>query len=106
MRAIIAALASAFAALVFAQSAYSQDIRGMEVCTAEKEMGRRTSCPQANAEFLQQELGKQTRMSQAELAAANRDIVVLKADVAALKAALAKTQGELAELKKAKPTGK
>ena len=37
--------------------AAAQDIRGLEVCTAEKQMERRTGCLQANAEFLQQELG-------------------------------------------------
>jgi len=35
----------------------AQDIRGLEVCTAEKQMERRTGCLQANTEFLQQALG-------------------------------------------------
>ncbi|MGI8527592.1 MAG: hypothetical protein ACR2K5_15760 [Pseudolabrys sp.] len=83
--------------------AQAQDIRGLEVCTAEKDMARRTGCLQANVEFLQQELTKQTRKSQADLAAATRDIAALKADVVALKAAFDKTQGELAEMKKPKP---
>ena len=38
-----------------------QDIRGMEVCTAEKQMERRTACLQANVEFLQQALIKLDR---------------------------------------------
>jgi septal ring factor EnvC (AmiA/AmiB activator) len=87
-------------------TALAQDIRGLEVCTAEKDMARRTSCLQANVDYLQQELTKQTRKSQADLAAAMRDIAALKADVATLKTALDKTQAELVELKKPKPPEK
>jgi hypothetical protein len=36
--------------------AAEQDIRGLEVCTSEKQMDRRTACLQANVEFLQQAL--------------------------------------------------
>jgi hypothetical protein len=39
----------------------AQDIRGLEVCTAEKQMERRTGCLQANVEFLQQALTKLAR---------------------------------------------
>lgn len=102
------ALAIVLALLLGVASARAQDIRGMEVCTAEKDMARRTGCLQANIEYLQQELTKQTRKAQADLVAATRDIAALKADVAGLKAALAKTQGELAEIRKppAKPAEK
>jgi uncharacterized protein involved in exopolysaccharide biosynthesis len=87
-------------------AALGQDIRGLEVCTAEKDMTRRTSCLQANVEFLQQALTKETRRAQADQAAAARDIASLRADLATLKAALAKMQGELVELKKPKPAEK
>jgi hypothetical protein len=43
-------------ALLFPAAANAQDVRGLEVCTAEKDMARRTSCLQANVEFLQQAL--------------------------------------------------
>jgi septal ring factor EnvC (AmiA/AmiB activator) len=86
--------------------AIAQDVRGLEICTAEKDMTRRTSCLQSNVEFLQQELKKQARETRDQQAAAARDIAALKADVAALRAALDKTQGELAELKKSKPDAK
>ena len=33
--------------------AKAQDVRGMQICTVEKQMERRTSCLQANVEFLQ-----------------------------------------------------
>jgi septal ring factor EnvC (AmiA/AmiB activator) len=90
--------------------AVAQDIRGLEICTAEKDMARRTSCLQSNVELLQQELTRQSRRAQKAIdddrAAAARDIAVLKADVATLRAALEKTQSELAEMKKALPPQK
>ena len=94
------------AGLAIAAPAMAQDIRGLEICTAEKAMERRTSCLQSNVEFLQQALAKQTRDTQAKLADANREIAAHKAELAALKTALAKLQQELAELKKPKPDKK
>jgi septal ring factor EnvC (AmiA/AmiB activator) len=90
------------AGLTSAAPALAQDIRGLEICTAEKALDRRTSCLQSNVEFLQQTLTKQTRDMQAKLAEANRELAAHKAELAALKAALAKLQQELAELKKPK----
>ena len=96
-------------ALLLPAVAVAQDVRGLEVCTAEKDMARRTGCLQANVEFLQQELTKLTRRATAEGAAAAKDNAALKADVAAMKSdvttleeAMAKAQGEIAELKKNK----
>ena len=99
-------LLALLAALAIAATAMAQDIRGLEICTAEKAMDRRTSCLQSNVEFLQQALTKQTRDTQAKLADANREIAAHKAELAALKAALAKLQLELADLKKPKPEKK
>ena len=82
--------------------AMAQDIRGLEVCTAEKQMERRTSCLQANTEFLQQALAKLTRETNAKLSEAKSDLAAAKSEIAALKAALAKLEGELAQLR-AKP---
>ena len=101
-----AALCGTVLAIGAASFAFAQDIRGMEVCTAEKQMERRTGCLQTNVELLQQLLTKETRRLQEASAAAGREIVALKADVAALKAALTKTQTELAEMKKPKPAEK
>jgi septal ring factor EnvC (AmiA/AmiB activator) len=89
-------------ALALAAPAAAQDIRGLEVCTAEKAMERRTSCLQSNVEFLQQALAKQRRELQVNLDAASREAAAQKAEIAALKTALAKLQHELTELKKAK----
>jgi hypothetical protein len=52
----------------------AQDIRGMEVCTAEKQLERRTACLQANIEFLQQALIKLDRETRDRIATADRDL--------------------------------
>lgn len=78
-----------------AAPALAQDIRGLEVCTAEKQMDRRTSCLQSNVEFLQQALDRHQRDAQRKLAAAD-------AEIAALKARLAKIESDMVLLK-AKP---
>lgn len=92
---------------VWLLAATAQDVRGLEVCTAEKQMERRTGCLQSNVEFLQQALAKLTRETQDKLAAAARDITAARAEIATLKATTAKLTSELAELKaKAEPTAK
>ena len=97
------------AALLLPAVALAQDVRGLEVCTAEKDMARRTGCLQANVEYLQQELTKLTRRATEERAVAAKENAALKADVAAVKSdlatlkdALVKAQGEIAELRKNK----
>jgi septal ring factor EnvC (AmiA/AmiB activator) len=89
-------------AFAIAAPAAAQDIRGLEVCTAEKDMARRTSCLQSNVEFLHQTLDKQSRESRKRLDALSREAAAQKAAIAALKAELAKLQRELADLKKPK----
>ncbi len=87
--------------------AAAQDIRGLEVCTAEKQMERRTGCLQANVEFLQQTLTKLSRETQDKIAAAGRDLAAARAEIAALKSAMEKLTSELAQMKKkAEPSGK
>ena len=88
------------AVLSIVAPAAAQDIRGLEVCTAEKALDRRTSCLQSNVEFLHQALDKQARETRVRLDAAQREAAAHKTEIAALKAALAKLQQELAELKK------
>ena len=58
--------------------AASQDIPGLEVCTAEKQMERRTGCLQSNDEFLQQALSKLARETQAKIAASGRALANAK----------------------------
>lgn len=76
----------------------AQDVPGVEVCTTEKTMERRTSCLQSNVEFLQKTIAKLALDHQQKLDAAKVQIEALKANVAALqkvvddlKAAQAKT---------------
>lgn len=90
--------------VALASPALAQDIRGLEVCTAEKQMERRTSCLQANVEFLQQALSKHTQDTRAKMAAAQRDLAAAQAEIAALKAHLARLDRELAQLR-VKPDG-
>jgi ubiquinone biosynthesis protein UbiJ len=87
--------------------AAAQDIRGIEVCTAETKMERRTGCLQANVEFLQQVLNKLARETQDKIGAEDRDLTAAKAEIAALKSAVEKLNGELEQMKaKANPDGK
>jgi hypothetical protein len=83
-------------------SAYAtaQDIPGLEVCTAEKQMERRTGCLQSNDEYLQQTLSKLARETQAKLAAS-------QAEIAALKSAMEKLNSEMVQMKsKVEPASK
>ena len=81
------------------QRALGQDIPGLEGCTAEKQMERRTGCLQSNDEFLQQSLSKLARETQARLSASSRALAAAQADIATLKSAMEKMNGELAQLK-------
>lgn len=68
----------------FVDVTYAQDVPGIEICTAEKTMERRTSCLQSNVEFLQKTITKLSLDHQQKLDAANRQIEALKANVVAL----------------------
>jgi BMFP domain-containing protein YqiC len=88
-------------------SAAAQDIRGLEKCTAEAQMERRTGCLQANVEFLQQALTKIERDTRERISALTRDLAASRAEIAALKSTVAKLDSELAQLKpKADPAAK
>jgi chromosome segregation ATPase len=92
--------------IALVSSAAAQDVRGLEVCTAEKQMERRTGCLQANIDFLQQALTRLTRETQDKIATIGRDLAGAQAEIAALKSTIAKLNGELAQLKvKAEPRG-
>ena len=82
--------------LTFA-SATAQDVPGIEICTVEKTMERRTSCLQSDVDFLQKTITKLAADHQQKLDAANRQIEILKSTVAFLQ----KTMDELQAQKKA-----
>ena len=93
--------------VMFASPAIGQDIRGVEVCTAEKQMERRTSCLQADVEYLQQALLKLDREMHDKSAAADRDLTEARAEIAALKSKIEQLNSALAQMKaKAEPNGK
>jgi hypothetical protein len=64
--------------------AHAQDVPGIEICTVEKTMERRTSCLQSNVEFIQKTIARLTLDHQQKLDAANRQIEALKANVITL----------------------
>lgn len=96
---------SALIVVALLSPAAAQDIRGLEVCTAEAQMERRTGCLQANVEFLHQTLTKLARETREKIAAAARDQTADRAEIAALKATIAKLSSELAQLKAKEAVG-
>src|SRR3984957_20844010 len=70
--------------LMMSAATRAQDVPGIEICTVEKTMERRTSCLQSNVDFLQKTITKLTADHQQKLRAANRQIDGLKASVIAL----------------------
>ena len=62
----------------------AQDVPGIEICTVEKTMERRTSCLQSNVDFLQKTITKLSADHQQKIDAANRQIEGLKGSVIAL----------------------
>jgi septal ring factor EnvC (AmiA/AmiB activator) len=101
------------AAAVFVTAALAQDVPGIEICTRESRMDRRTGCLQSNVEFLQQIVTKNALDAQQKLSAANRDIAALKEQLAAanreaatFKEALAAMEAKIAQLEKAAPSPK
>ena len=62
----------------------AQDVPGIEICTVEKTMERRTSCLQSNVDFLQKTITKLTADHQQKLDAAKAQIDGLKASVISL----------------------
>ena len=72
------------APLLTSADALAQDVPGIEICTVEKTMERRTSCLQSNVDFLQKTITKLSADHQQKLDAANRQIENLKSTVASL----------------------
>ncbi|GAB1715174.1 MAG: hypothetical protein NTAFB05_02160 [Nitrobacter sp.] len=70
-------------------AALAQDVPGIEVCTAEKKMERRTSCLQSNVNFLQASLSRLVTDSGQKIDAAGRRIAALESTVAELQKAVA-----------------
>jgi septal ring factor EnvC (AmiA/AmiB activator) len=103
---IVVALLVLAPCLVISAKARAQDVPGIEICTVEKTMERRTSCLQSNIDFLQKTIAKTAADHQQKLDAANRQIESLKATAAGLQKAMDELQAaqkKLAEDVKKKP---
>ena len=108
MIARIAKRVVAVAALTACLSAttYAQDVPGIEICTVEKTMERRTSCLQSNVIFLQKTISKLAIDNQQKLDAANRQIEALKGSLIALQKVVDDLQKKTAEKKPDTPAAK
>jgi TolA-binding protein len=80
----IAASAALAACMLVSTNAVAQDVPGIEICTVEKTMERRTSCLQSNIDFMQKTITKLATDHQQKLDAANRQIENLRSTVATL----------------------
>ncbi len=75
----------------------AQDVPGIEICTVEKTMERRTSCLQSNVDFLQKTVTKLNLDHQQKIDAANRQIDALKVALAGLQKTIADLQAAQAK---------
>jgi len=85
---------------------HAQDVPGIEICTVEKTMERRTSCLQSNVDFLQKTITKLTTDHQQKIDASNRQIEALKNAVIGLQKVVSElqaSQGKAEDAKKAAP---
>jgi endonuclease/exonuclease/phosphatase (EEP) superfamily protein YafD len=80
----IAFAAFALLTATWPATVHAQDVPGIEICTVEKTMERRTSCLQSNVDFLQKTITKLTSDQQQKLDASNRQIEALKGAVIGL----------------------
>lgn len=85
-------LAVALGVLWVCGCALAQDIPGIEICTKERDLNRRTSCLQSNIEFLQQQMSKQAADAQQKLSAATTEISGLKGTVEMLRTRIEQLQ--------------
>lgn len=89
VRILFAAIAAVACLMLPQVELWAQDIPGIEICTVEKTMERRTSCLQSDIDFLQKTITKLSADHQQKIDAANRQIEGLKAAVTALQTIVA-----------------
>jgi hypothetical protein len=70
----------------------AQDVPGIEICTVEKTMERRTSCLQSNVDFLQKTITKLGIDHQQKLDAAKAQVDGLKSTIAGLQKSVEELQ--------------
>lgn len=89
--------------LLMSAGARAQDVPGIEICTVEKTMERRTSCLQSNVDFLMKTINKLSADHQQKLDASNRQIEGLKGAVIGLSKIVDDLQKKVAEDQKKAP---
>jgi hypothetical protein len=99
VRFLCIALAIAAMTSIAPPPAAAQDVPGIELCTRERQMDRRTGCLQSNVEYLLQLIAKNSLDAQQRLAAASREIAAQKDQLAAANREIAALKDALAELK-------
>ena len=97
----IAIAAACAVSCLLPQISHAQDVPGIEICTVEKTMERRTSCLQSNVDFLQKTITKLSLDNQRRIDAASRQIDTLKASVASLEKLVEEQKKTIDEIKKA-----
>src|SRR3954447_16421584 len=91
-RPVFAATLLAAICVLLSATAAAQDVPGIEICTVEKTMERRTSCLQSNVDFLQKTIGKLGLDHQQKLDAAHRQIESLKTGIIGLQKTIEQLQ--------------
>lgn len=88
------------AVIAVAAQTQAQDVPGIEICTVEKTMERRTSCLQSNVDFLKKSLDKAQLDNRTRDDAATRQIEALKLAIVSLQKTITDLQAEVEKLKK------
>ena len=101
-RVTVAAFALLMASLP--ASVHAQDVPGIEICTVEKTMERRTSCLQSNVDFLHKTITKLTTDHQQRIDASNRQIEALKNAIIGLQKVVSELQAAQGKAEDAKKT--
>ncbi len=82
--------------VVLGGTARAQDVQGIELCTREASMDRRTGCLQSNVQYLQSVIAKNAAEARQKLGAAAGEIGGLKGELAGLKSEVATLKATLA----------
>ena len=103
-RMVLVASLSLMPCALISTSAGAQDVPGIEICTVEKTMERRTSCLQSNVDFLMKTITKLGMDHRQKLDAANRQIEGLKSTVIGLQKTVEELQSAQKKEKEQKAT--
>ena len=103
-RTVLVASLSLVAGVLISSGAGAQDVPGIEICTVEKTMERRTSCLQSNVDFLMKTITKLGADHRQKLDVANRQIEGLKSAVIGLQKTVEELQSAQKKDKEQKAT--